>query len=296
MSLRIGTRGSRLALAQAETVAGLLAGIGVDADILPMATQGDLVTGVPLHEIGGQGVFVRALDEALLRGEIDCAVHSMKDIPAKRPPGLITAAVLKRDPPGDYLVHHIPYDEIRVIGTSSTRRRAQVLRYLPGTKVRPLRGNVDTRLRKLDEGLFDAIILAHAGLHRLGINPAGRPMPLDTFVPSVNQGTIAVVASEGAGCVPLIASFDDAETRRDIMIERKVMEVLGGGCFTPLGVYSTNGWVTAEVLSLDGSRAERFEARIGTTDGAEAFAIELLERAGGLIEEAYRGLGVNHGG
>src|SRR5512136_711881 len=128
MHLRIGTRGSRLALVQAERIAAQLRERGYQAELSIITTQGDTVNGIPLHEIGGQGVFVRALDDAILAGEIDAAVHSMKDIPAKRPAGLSTCAILKRDSPADFLAHSLPLEKVRIIGTSSTRRRAQLLR------------------------------------------------------------------------------------------------------------------------------------------------------------------------
>ncbi|HPM62236.1 MAG TPA: hydroxymethylbilane synthase, partial [Methanoregulaceae archaeon] len=193
MPVRIGTRGSRLALAQAERVASLLRDCGTASEIVIITTKGDTVDGVPLHEIGGQGVFVRALDDAIIDGTIDAAVHSMKDIPAKRPDGLRTCAILKRDSPADFLVHTIPREEIRVIGTTSTRRRAQLLRYMEGILVKQLRGNVDTRLRKLTEGQYDAIVLAEAGLERMGLSVSGTRLSPQRFVPSPNQGTIAVV-------------------------------------------------------------------------------------------------------
>jgi hydroxymethylbilane synthase len=296
MPVRIGTRGSSLALVQAKMVATALERNGIDCEVVPMATQGDLVRGVPLHEIGGQGVFVRALDEALLEGRIDCAVHSMKDIPAKRPRGLVTSAILKRDPPGDFLVHSLPDAEVRVIGTSSTRRKAQLLRYRKGASIGHLRGNVDTRLRRLREGQFDAIVLAHAGICRLGLSLPGEPLSTDIFVPSPNQGTIAVVSRDEEGIVTKLSPLDDADTRRDIMVERTVMEELGGGCFTPLGVFSCNGRVVAEVLSLDGNRAERSEGMVTGRDDTVEFARELLGRSRGLISDAYEKLGISHGG
>lgn len=296
MPVRIGTRGSSLALVQAKKVAEALERDGIDCEVVPMATQGDLVSGVPLHEIGGQGVFVRALDEALLEGRIDCAVHSMKDIPAKRPKGLLTSAILKRDPPGDFLVHTLPDAEVRVIGTSSTRRRAQLLRYRKETSIGHLRGNVETRLRRLREGRFDAIVLAHAGICRLGLSLPGEPLSTDIFVPSPNQGTIAVVSRDEEKISSTLAPLDDPATRRDIMVERTVMEELGGGCFTPLGVFCSNGRVIAEVLSLDGTRAERSEGMVTCHDDTVEFARELLGRSRGLISDAYEKLGISHGG
>ena len=146
MHLKIGTRASKLARAQAEKVASLLQDQKVSCELVFISTIGDEQTGLPLHEIGGQGVFVRALDDALLAGEIDIAVHSMKDIPAVRPDGLVTSAILRRDSPADYIVTDKKREEIRSLGTSSTRRTAQFMRNWPGISIKPLRGNVDTRL------------------------------------------------------------------------------------------------------------------------------------------------------
>jgi hydroxymethylbilane synthase len=139
---------------------------------------------------------VRALDDAILRGEIDAAVHSMKDIPAVRPAGPVCCAVLERDSPADFLAHEGPLDAVRIVGSSSTRRRAQLLRDEPSLEIKQLRGNVDTRIRKLRERQYDAIVLAEAGLQRLGIRLPGEPLPTDRFVPSPNQGTIAVVCRD----------------------------------------------------------------------------------------------------
>jgi hydroxymethylbilane synthase len=292
MSLLIGTRGSALALAQAEKVISLLEGRGIEAEKVVISTLGDTVTGVPLHEIGGQGVFVRALDDAILRGEIDAAVHSAKDIPAKRPEGLVTCAVLERDSPADFLVHTIPLEEIRVVGTSSTRRRAQLMRHFPHLSVAPLRGNVDTRLRKLREGQYDAIVLAEAGLQRLGLSLPGTRLPPETFVPSPNQGTIAVVSREGETAGMLADALDHPPTRRDISLERIAMEEIGGGCFTPLGIYCDRGHLHAEILSLGGDRAVRKDRRCADRRSALDLARELKAEAAHLIEEAYAKLGL----
>lgn len=292
MPLRIGTRGSTLALAQAEKVIALLTLQGVGAEKVIIATHGDTAAGVPLHEIGGQGVFVRALDEAILAGTIDAAVHSMKDIPAKRPEGVVTSAVLARDSPADYLVHAVPEEAIRVVGTSSTRRRAQLLRDDPSLSIRQLRGNVDTRLRKMREGQYDAIVLAEAGLQRLGLHVPGRSLPPEVFVPSPNQGTIAVVCRDDPVVVERTALLDDPCTRQDTLIERAVMEEVGGGCFTPQGVYCRDGHIIAEILSLDGARQVRMEGDLADAAAARAFGKELRKRASDLIREAYERLGL----
>lgn len=292
MPVKIGTRGSRLALAQAEKVCSLLLDQGIEAEEVIISTQGDRVTEVPLHEIGGQGVFVRALDDAILAGEIDAAVHSMKDIPAKRPDGLVTSAILKRDSPSDFIAHTVPLDSVGVIGTSSTRRKAQLLRHDPSLEIRPLRGNVDTRLRKLDEGLFDAIILAEAGMQRMGLKISGERLPPHIFVPAPNQGTIAVVSRDDPALIETFSLLDHEQTRKDVMAERAVMEEVGGGCFTPQGIYCSGGHLIAEVLSLDGKKCVRVEDDLNTPDDARRCGVKLHNEAKELIIEAYRVLGI----
>jgi len=292
MSLRIGTRGSALALAQADRVIAQLERAGIGAGKVIITTLGDTATGVPLHEIGGQGVFVRALDDALLRGEIDAAVHSAKDIPAKRPEGLVTCAILERDSPADFLVHEVPFPEIRVVGTSSTRRKAQLLRNFPQLAIAPLRGNVDTRLRRLREERFDAIVLAEAGLERLSLSLPGTRLPPETFVPSPNQGTIAVVSRDDETAGELARILDHPPSRRDTGLERVAMEVIGGGCFTPVGIYCRDGYMHAEVLSLAGDRSVRRDAPCPDREAAAAIARDLREEAEPLISEAYRMLGL----
>jgi hydroxymethylbilane synthase len=253
-------------------------------------TKGDIVQQCDLHQIGGQGVFVRELDDAIVQGEIDCAVHSMKDIPSIRPPELITAAVLLRDPPYDFLAHFCAEDEIQVIGTSSTRRRAQALRYYRdhGTEitVSPLRGNVESRLSRLKNNEYDAIMLAEAGLVRLGYQIPGHRLPATSFVPSPNQGTIAVVCLEDSPFVSLLSKLHDQQSGIDTAIERTVMEEIGGGCFTPQGIYCEQGYLTAEILSLDGMQCERITERVSSIDQAREIGKELKVRANSLIEAA----------
>jgi hydroxymethylbilane synthase len=294
MSVKIGTRGSKLALAQTSTVCKKLAALGIDTEQVIINTQGDTTTGVPLHEIGGQGVFVRALDDAILAGYIDCAVHSMKDIPTFRPNGLITAAVLKRDSTADYLAYNGSLDDIRVIGTSSTRRRAQLLRHDPEISIKDLRGNVDTRIRKMAAGEYDAIMLAEAGLTRLGIRIPGERLPPDKFVPAPNQGTIAVVSRTDPSLMERLSHLDHSPSRTDVAVERAVMEQLGGGCFTPLGIYCHHGHLIAEVLSLDGTRTERIDTDVKSIEQARDLGKLLHERAKDLIDDAYKKLGIRY--
>jgi hydroxymethylbilane synthase len=293
MHIRIGTRASKLATAQAEKVASLLQGMGVSTEFVLISTTGDEKTSVPLHEIGGQGVFVRALDDALLAGEIDIAVHSMKDIPAIRPEGLITAAILKRDSPADYVVTEMEQDQIRTLGTSSTRRTAQFRRIWPGISIKPLRGNVDTRLARLKSGEYDAIVLAEAGLQRLSLNLPGFRCDPSIHVPSTNQGTIAVVSRDDLAVFETLGKFDDDQTRIDTGIERAVMEEIGGGCYTPLGIFCRNRYLIVEVLSLEGDRKCRFERDIPDYEAARRFGKEIGTGARDLIEEAYNRLGLS---
>ncbi|MDR3102200.1 MAG: hydroxymethylbilane synthase [Methanocalculaceae archaeon] len=289
MNVRIGTRGSKLALAQTNTVQGLLVKIGVSVALEIITTSGDRVLDCDLHQIGGQGAFTRELDNAIMRGEIDAAVHSMKDIPVDRPKGLITGAVLPRDPPFDFFVFNKPVEEIYSVGTSSMRRRAQLLRYyrcMPQVRVEPLRGNVETRLARLNDGLYDAIVLAEAGLVRLGYRVNGVRLPLDQFVPSPNQGTIAVVCRDKPELREAFAVLHDPQTAFDTGVERAVMEQMGGGCFTPQGIFCRNGRLIAEILSFDGSRGDRVVESVRSIEEAVEIGKQFREVASELIEEA----------
>ncbi|MDR2856162.1 MAG: hydroxymethylbilane synthase [Methanomicrobiales archaeon] len=299
-TLRMGTRGSTLAKKQTEIVRDLIwhshPGYPITTEII--TTKGDIMQQCGLHQIGGQGVFVRELDNAILEGKIDCAVHSMKDIPSFRPPGLTTVAVLLRDPPYDFLAHTCNEQEIQIIGTSSTRRCAQTLRYyrehpifdIHDITVSPLRGNVDSRLSKLKDGAYDAILLAEAGLVRLGYQIPGQRLEVAAFVPSPNQGTIAVVCRENSPHLSLLSKLHDQQSGIDTAIERVVMEEIGGGCFTPQGIYCKHGDLTAEVLSLDGTQYERIIERVSSLDQAHEIGRELKKRATPLIEAARKEL------
>lgn len=292
MSLTVGTRGSRLAMAQTERVCNQLADLGIETGVVEIKTVGDARTQVPMHQVGGQGIFVRALDDAILAGEIDFAVHSMKDIPAFRPEGLSTAAILRRDSPADFLVHECDIEDVRVVGTSSTRRRAQLLRSSLDVEVRELRGNVDTRLRKLRDGEYDAIVLAEAGMQRLDMDLPGTQLLPQWFVPSPNQGTIAVVSRDDPELTETLAAIDHPQTRLDTEVERAVMEEIGGGCFTPQGVFCQDGFLLAEVLSLDGSRYERVEDNGDSVEEGRLIGRKLRNISWDLIEEARQALGL----
>lgn len=299
--LRIGTRGSKLALAQANHVSELLAKNGVKTEIKIIKTCGDTFTDRPLHEVQGFGVFVREIDDAMLEGRIDIAVHSMKDVPTERPSELTIAAVQKRDSPYDFLLTRdrknlkdLP--EGAVIGTTSLRRRAQLLRFREDFTIKDLRGNIDTRLRKLKEGQYDAILMAEAGLERMKWEIPGERLNPDDFVPSANQGTVVIVTKKGSEAETASRVLDDEKTRLETSIERIIIGILGGGCLVPIGAFArTEGdeiHVRGEVLSVDGKRCVKIDEFINPAEyqhEAERLGNELKNKGGGgLVDEAVK--------
>ena len=283
--IRIGTRGSTLALAQAGLVG---AGLGVDSAIVPMRTEGDRLAEARLAAVGGKGLFVREIEEALLRGEIDVAVHSLKDLPAEPPAGLVLAAFLPREDPRDVLVGERPVSLEAlapggVVGTSSPRRRALVLAARPDLGVEPIRGNVDTRLRKLAAGGFDAIVLAAAGLRRLGLTPAHcTPLDPERFVPAVGQGIIAVEArAADAATLARLARLDHAATRACALAERAYLALLGASCTTPVAAHARLDGATLHVSAIVADEEGR---RLLRTSGS-APAVEAASLGRRLGEE-----------
>ena len=272
----IGTRGSGLALAQANLVERLLKENGVETTQLIIKTSGDTFTDRPLHEVAGVGAFVREIDDRMIAGEIDIAVHSMKDLPTIRPPELSIAAVLKRDSPLDVLLtaDGSTLDELpdgAIVGTTSMRRRAQLLRYRPDLNIQDLRGNIDTRIRKLKEGMYDGILLAEAGLQRMGWEMDVEQLNPDAFCPSANQGTIVIVTKAGTEAEKAVAFLDHAQSRIETEIERLVITEVEGGCIVPIGAFAEEAesgvmHVRAEVLALDGSYEVRVDELILTED------------------------------
>ncbi|MEM1575878.1 MAG: hydroxymethylbilane synthase [Archaeoglobaceae archaeon] len=255
MKLRIGTRGSKLALAQTKIVAEKLEKEGYEVEIRIIKTAGDIMKDRPLHEFKGMGAFVRAIDLALARKEIDLAVHSYKDVPSERVEGTRISAVLKRDSPCDALIANgKKLEELESgakIGTSSLRRRAQFSRLRNDVVFENLRGNLDTRIRKLKEGVYDAIIVAEAGIQRLGLKVDYQRFPPDLIVPPPNQGIIAIATREGED--ELVSFLNDQDTWLCAQVERKIAKELGFGCAVPFGVYSevlgSKVRVVCEVLS-----------------------------------------------
>ena len=299
--LRIGTRGSKLALAQANLVKDLLSKNGIDTEIKIIKTSGDTFTDRPLHEVQGFGVFVREIDDMMLAGEIDIAVHSMKDVPTERPPELTIAAVMKRDSPYDFLLTRndtklkdLP--EGSIIGTTSLRRRAQLSRYRSGFIIKELRGNIDTRLRKLKEGQYDGIFLAEAGLERLKWDLPGERLDPGDFVPSANQGTVVIVTRKGTDAQNAAKELNDKQTQLETHIERIIIGILGGGCLVPIGAFAqTEGneiHVRTEVLSVDGKRCVKIDEFINPAEyekEAKRIGNELNKKGGGkLVDEAVK--------
>jgi hydroxymethylbilane synthase len=253
----IGTRGSRLAIAQTEKLCERLRARGVPYEIKTVQSLGDVITDRGLYEMPSEGVFVKKLDQLLLDGTIDLAVHSMKDIPLERDERLETAAVLPRDSPYDVLISRYRMDTMpdgAAIGTSSVRRKYQLLNYveLKGREteaqaeaqaqakitIKDIRGNVDTRIRKWRRGDYDGVILAEAGLERLAIEIDYERLDYDPFVPSPGQGIIAIVTRNGSEESELVRGFDDADTRVEADVEKEVLKVIGGGCSLPVGVHA----------------------------------------------------------
>jgi len=263
----IGSRGSKLALWQAEHIYNCLKPFGVEARIEIIKTSGDKIQDVPLAQAGGKGLFTKEIDEALLGGAIDLAVHSMKDVPTGLPPGLTIAAIPEREEPRDAMIGCTLADlrDGTRVGTSSLRRQAQLLAYRPQLDIQLLRGNVDTRLRKLDEGQYDAIVLAAAGLRRLGWQDRIRELiPVEVMCPAVGQGALAIETRDDSGAAYDVArKLDHTDTRIAVTAERAMLEVLGGGCQVPVGgfAYLEKGVIhmRAIVASPDGSHVVRAE-------------------------------------
>jgi hydroxymethylbilane synthase len=306
MILRVGTRGSELALFQANAVAAQLrTKAGVECDIIVIRTSGDTLADAALTQIGGKRLFVKEIEDALLAGEVDLAVHSSKDMPVVLPEGLTIAGVLPREDPRDAVVlpdsfrGTLSFEELVArlgesprIGTSSVRRTAQLSRLFPGATFLPIRGNLGTRLRKVDDGEYDAIVLASAGLirleHRARISTV---LPVPACVPAPGQGIIAVEIREGDQRVAgAIGTVDDQTARAALDAERAVVTKLGGGCQMPIGAHAEvrKGSIAlvAVVLSLDGARAIRAESRGPMTESRTvglAAADELLEQGAAEI-------------
>lgn len=289
-TLRLGTRGSALARTQSEQVREALESQGdlrVELEII--RTSGDLHRDRPLPEIGGKGLFTRELDRALLDGAIDLAVHSLKDLPTETPDGLVLAAVPLREDPRDVLIGREGQGSAlaalapgSVVGTSSLRRQALTLAFRSDLEVRPIRGNLDTRIRKVEEGEFDAIVVAAAGVLRLGMKErVGEWLERTAWLPAPGQGALALVAREDDAAVrAALETLDDAASRAAVVAERSFLRALGGGCQMPiaaLGLPFDGGLrLWGLVASPDGARLVRAD-RTGTIDDPAGLGGEVAE-------------------
>ena len=297
--LRIATRRSRLALWQAEHVKARLEALrpGLRIELVALSTRGDELLDVSLAKVGGKGLFVKELETAIAEGRADVAVHSMKDVPAALPPGFVLAAVLAREDPRDAFVsltHENPaaLPAGAVVGTSSLRRQAQIAARHPALEIRPLRGNVETRIAKLDRGEYAAIVLAAAGLKRLGLAARIRSiLSIEDCLPAAGQGALGVECLAGrADLLDLLEPLEDPESSACVRAERQVNLALGGSCTIPLGAYAHIAGgkmrLRALVASPDGRRAARAEGE-GEPRDAEALGLRvaalLRERGAGEI-------------
>ncbi len=306
--VRIGTRGSALALWQANHVLSLLRGANaeLEVEIVTIKTTGDKILDSPLAQVGGKGLFVKEIEEALLSGEVDLAVHSLKDVPAFFPDGLGLAAVLEREDPRDALLARrgASLDDLPKgarVGTSSLRRQAQILHLRPDLEIVTLRGNVDTRVRKLDSGDYDAIVLAAAGVKRMGL--AGRVsayLGVETLLPAVGQGAIGIETRvDDPETNGQVSSLEDHVTRTAVSAERAFLRQLEGGCQVPIAAHARVSGaavsLTGLVASIDGRIVirERMDGPVGAPeDLGVSLAERILERGGReILDAVYQAAG-----
>lgn len=293
-SVILGTRGSRLALTQAEQCAAMLRDIGLEVEVRAVKTTSEHRPETPLSVIDQRDVFTRQLDDALLAGEIDLAVHSSKDIPTETPEGIVIAAFVERHDPSDALVSDARYEvddlpEGAIVATSSLRRRAQLLHHRPDLNIVEIRGNVDTRIRKMREGAADAVVLALAGLERLGLDAPHAVIPPDVMLPAVGQGALGVAVRENHPLRDRIRqTLNHGATEQAVLAERQMLRTLEGGCRVPVGalgaVRGSGVELRGVVASPDGALMYRGEAAGEEPEEVgERLARELLEQGAGIV-------------
>ena len=302
--IKIGTRGSKLALQQSAWVRKRIAERhpGLSIEVVRIKTTGDKITDVPLAQVGGKGLFVKEIEEALLRGDIDLAVHSMKDVPTDLPSGLHLGAITEREDPRDVLISRegqrlkqLPVGAR--IGTSSLRRKAQLLAINPQWEIIPLRGNLDTRIRRLETAGLDAVIVAAAGVRRMGLEQkVTEPLPFTTMLPAVGQGALGIECREEGGINELIAFLRHAESTMAVQGERAFLRRLEGGCQVPIAAYGKveRGRLLLRglVARLDGSQLFRAEAQGDDPESVGKQVAEdlLVQGAEEVLQEIYASL------
>ena len=297
MKIRIGTRASKLALWQADFVASEIKKLfpAVEIEMIKITTRGDKILDTPLAKIGGKGLFTKEIELALSEKKIDLAVHSLKDVPSKILSEFKIAAIMKRENPFDAFVSNkfsaledLPRNS--VVGTSSLRRSAQILKIRSDLQIKNLRGNVDTRLKKLDSGEFDAIILAAAGLERLGYSSRIKKI-LTEMIPAAGQGALAIeIRADDFATESLIKNLNDGETNLSVKVERDFLEIIGGSCQIPVGIFAEvdNKKISARAIisSVDGKNFVE-DTKIDSVENisgfGESFAEDLLNRGGRKI-------------
>lgn len=292
-TLTIGSRGSHLALWQARHISGLLAQAGVETRIEIIKTTGDHLQTASLTQAGGKGLFTKEIEDALLAGTIDLAVHSLKDLPTETPAGLVIASIPEREDPRDALVGKRLRDLPRGarVGTSSGRRAAQLRRLKPNIRIEPVRGNVDTRLRKLKEGQYDAIMLAAAGLQRLGLEgEIAEFLSPEVICPAAGQGALAIETRAADKAYAVCRALNHMPSAQAVICERAALAALGGGCQLPVGAFAevtgTALRLTVVVVAPDGSRRLRAQGLAPAPDGEQLgrrLAERLLVRGAGSI-------------
>lgn len=295
--LRLGTRGSRLALAQAGLVADALRARGGEAQVVVVRTSGDRLADVALADFGGKALFVKEIEDALLDGRVDAGVHSLKDMPAHLPAGLCLPAYPPREDPRDVLLTRLGGGLADLspgarVATSSLRRRALLLARRPDLRIEPVRGNVDTRLRKLDDGLCDALVMACAGLERLGLKPDhAHALSVEEFLPAVGQGILAIEAREAdTEVLDALRGVDHAGTRVQALAERAFLRRLGAGCHTPVAGHARLDGNAISVAGLVAS-ADGLTVLTGEVRGPASLAEALGERlADDLLGRGARAL------
>jgi hydroxymethylbilane synthase len=304
MLLRVGTRGSKLSLIQTDMVVKEIrrTNPSVKIELKTIATSGDLDRTTPLFSLSQKGIFEKEIDQAVVDRRVDFAVHSMKDIPTPLDSELVIASVPERGPTADVLVsrERRPLDKIldgKIIGTSSLLRTAELKRVRPGLRTQPIRGNVDTRIGKVEQGEYDAVILAEAGLARLGMmDKAAERLSLDDFIPAPGQGALALIArGDDSRVIEVLKSVEHLPTRAEIVAERELVSTLEGGCKVPIGALaSAKGnmvQLTSSIFSLDGKHrlvAKRAgQVKSAATIGKEV-GEELLANGAKKIEETWR--------
>jgi hydroxymethylbilane synthase len=290
----LGTRGSNLALVQAEDCAASLRESGIEVEVRIIRTTSEHLPDTPLAVIDQRDVFTRQLDEALLSGEIDLAVHSLKDVPTELPEGISLCAVTRRYDPSDVLVSDGRYnlDELpheAVVATSSLRRKAQLLNHRPDLEIVDIRGNVDTRVRKMREGAADAVVLARAGLERLGLDAPHTVIPSHVVLPAVGQGALAVATMRDHPLLdPIRNALNHGPTERAVLAERAMLSALEGGCRVPVGAISATKGSAVRlggiVISPDGALAYRGEAEGEEPEEVgKRLAFDLLDQGAAVV-------------